>query len=337
MKPFHSAPGAATIPAMPSEIGTALVIRADARHLPLADDSVDLIVTSPPFFALRSYQDGGQHYAGQVGDEPTPQDFVDSLIEVTRECLRVMKPSGSLWVNLGDKYAGTRMDGSNDNGTGTTGLSGGVSVRDREAAQQRPRVTTTVTRKSLIGIPWRYALRCIDDLGLILRAEVIWEKPNAMPQSATDRVGRSHETWFHFVREPHYFAAADPQRPRSVWSIPTEPLRIRADLEVDHFAAFPTSWPERIIRGWCPEGGTTLDVFGGTGTTALVAKAMGRHGVSVDLSRDYCRVAEWRTTDISQIDRVRCRVAMGKSRPGKREREIYETFYGDITPGIELF
>src|SRR5690348_17860117 len=88
------------------DVGTAQVIRANSRDLPLADNSVDLVVTSPPYFALRSYQDGGEHYAGQIGDEPTPDEFVSSLLEVTRECMRVLKPSGSLWVNLGDKYAG---------------------------------------------------------------------------------------------------------------------------------------------------------------------------------------------------------------------------------------
>src|SRR4249919_1498900 len=92
-----------------SDLGTATVIQANARHLPLPDNSVDLVVTSPPYFALRSYQDGGEHYEGQIGDEATPAEFVAALLEVTRECVRVLKPSGSLWVNLGDKYGrGTR-------------------------------------------------------------------------------------------------------------------------------------------------------------------------------------------------------------------------------------
>jgi SAM-dependent methyltransferase len=86
--------------------GSARIVRANARNLPLADNSVDLVVTSPPYFALRSYQDGGEHYQGQIGDEPTPAEFVASLLEVTRECVRVLKPSGSLWVNLGDSYSG---------------------------------------------------------------------------------------------------------------------------------------------------------------------------------------------------------------------------------------
>ena len=393
--------------------GTATVIRANARNLPLADNSVDLVVTSPPYFALRSYQDGGEHYAGQIGDEPTPAEFVAALLEVTAECVRVLKPSGSLWVNLGDKYV------SDNRGSG-------YSEKRKESKWAPPGDRGYVgrdvaPRKSLIGIPWRYALRCIDDLGLILRAEVIWSKPNGLPESVTDRVRRSHEQWFHFTLSPRYFSAVDeireahtgnahssgngPSRqwiaanglannhrslatdpkdynplgklPGSVWTVPTEPLRVPDHLGIDHFAAFPTEWPKRIIQGWSPAGvcvecgegrrpvadadrsgvdytlselratervdatagavtgGTKrstlghqttrtitgyacacpeptaptrpsviLDPFGGTGTTAMVAKALGRHGISVDMSADYCRLAQWRTNDRDQLAKV---------------------------------
>ena len=349
------------------------MIRANSRHLPLADNSVDLVVTSPPYFALRSYQDGGEHYEGQIGDEPTPAEFIDSLLEVTRECVRVLKPSGSLWVNLGDKY--NAYNGNRGEGTIQRN-----EIRQAAAAGNGLDVKG-IRPKSLIGIPWRYALRCIDDLGLILRAEVIWSKPNGLPESVTDRVRRSHEQWFHFTLNPRYFANLDPIReetqarrgmvtwadrvagkgrayspdnghnaggagmapnesgklPPSVWSVATEPLLVPDHLGVDHFAAFPTEWPKRIIQGWCPEGlwackcgqkelltttscaccgrgrdsqgaiptqGIVLDPFGGTGTTAMVAKALGRHGISVDMSADYCRLAEWRTNDRDQLAKV---------------------------------
>lgn len=321
------------------KLGTAEVIHADARHLPIPDDSVDLIVTSPPYFALRSYQDGGEHYEGQIGAEPTPDEFVSSLLEVTRECMRVLKPSGSLWVNLGDKYGGNGgMPAPN-----TPPKAGG-----KDYLRQYVKQPAHGRSKSLIGIPWRYALRCIDDLGLILRAEVIWSKPNGLPESASDRVRRSHEQWFHFTLRPRYFANLDPIRegtqdrrgmvtwadrvagkgrsyspdnghnaggagmapneagklPPSVWSVATEPLLVPDHLGVDHFAAFPTEWPLRIIKAWCPEGGIVLDPFGGTGTTAMVAKALGRQGISVDKSADYCRLAEWRTNDRDQLAKV---------------------------------
>ena len=389
------------------------ILRANALALPLADSSVDLVVTSPPYFGLRSYQDGGEHYQGQIGSEATPTEFVDALIAATREMVRVLKPSGSIFVNLGDKYV------ADNRGSGADAKRG--------EAKHAPRgplgfVTGGMRQKSLMGIPWRYAIRCIDELGLILRAEVIWSKPNGLPESVTDRVRRSHEQWFHFTLNPRYYSAVDEIReahaprtieqhkidmragvgesvsqyrsaeghgrrgrshtpepnplgklPGSVWTIPTEPLRVPESLGIDHFAAFPTEWPRRIITGWsprevctaCGEGrrpvvekeytptqgvttrrrgfqdlydadregamragtglvvgntlatitgyacacpdttapttpGVVLDPFGGTGTTALVADVLGRHGITVDLSADYCRLAEWRTTDPGQ-------------------------------------
>lgn len=452
-------------------IGTAEVVKADSRNLPYADDSVDLIVTSPPYFALRSYQDGGEHYTGQVGEEATPAEFVASLIEVTRECVRVLKPAGSLWVNLGDKYArsgGVDRKARSEPGSGDVG--------NRKADRQVQRGVDGVREKSLIGIPWRYAIACIDDLGLILRAEVIWSKPNGLPESVTDRVRRSHEQWFHFTLQPRYFSAVDEIReqaeadraqavraaalaaergigeahrqallsrglgdqgrsaatqsgtgkntaevlrlcaeadealgsytreftmtsqalgklPGSVWTIPTEPLKVPAELGIDHFAAFPTEWPRRIINGFSPAGicdecgegrrpvtktqrtkdgepvdlggwkrggvqevtegvgnwrfgtdrsitgyacacgtdpewGThpavVLDPFGGTGTTAMVAKALGRHGITVDMSADYCRLAEWRTNDEAQIERVQNMQVYGVRKPTKTQVREYE-------------
>ena len=391
---------------------SAHVIRANALDLPLADSSVDLIVTSPPYFGLRSYQDGGEHYAGQIGSEATPAEFVDALIAATREMVRVLKPSGSIFVNLGDKYAGSQPSASRWH---TAKLDGGRG-RLPELAESQSTVADNdwggIRAKSLIGIPWRYALRCIDDLGLILRAEIIWSKPNGLPESVTDRVRRSHEQWFHLTTQGRYFSAVDEIRmqylgqqggtvvtaygagnhgtggstlrqldtnplgklPGSVWSIPTQPLRVPPHLGIDHFAAFPMEWPRRIIQGWSPAGICTgcgegrrpvadvrlasfdrgnvgsrgsrytethdqhqhnrmgqervygrseatitgyacgcpeptaptrpsvvLDPFGGTGTTLLVAKALGRNAIGTDLSADYCRLATWRCTDPGQL------------------------------------
>lgn len=349
-----------------------VVIRGDALRLPIADESVDLIVTSPPYFALRSYRDAGDHLDGQVGSEETPQDFLEALWSATAEMMRVLKPTGSLWVNLGDKYVGS---GGHNNSTlaGASRSSGstldGPQYSHRMAkerakkvggggADRRAEQRETVRRnapiqynkatiggarpKSLMGLPWRYALGCIDELGLILRAEVLWSKPNGLPESVKDRVRRSHEQLFHFTKEPKYFASTEEVReppvyplrsqthneragaslrdgstlegtgmrphtfdmdqsvhpagrlPGSVWTIATEPLRVPEALEIDHYAAFPTELPRRIILGWSPAGGVVLDPFGGTGTTAMVARALGRVGVSLDLSSDYCRLARWR-------------------------------------------
>ena len=149
------------------------LIRGDATSLPLADDSVDLICTSPPYFALRSYTDGGEHYDGQIGSEATPQAFLEALWAVTAECRRVLKPSGSMFVNLGDKYAGGGMGGHG------LGLHGPPPQGERNS-YRRPTNTGGIPAKSLMGLPWRYAIGCIDQLGLILRAEIVWSKPNCL-------------------------------------------------------------------------------------------------------------------------------------------------------------
>lgn len=316
----------------------AIILQGDARRLILPDESVDLVVTSPPYFGLRSYRDGGEHYDGQIGAESTPAEYVAALLECTREWMRVLKPSGSLWVNLGDKYAQPGKGERTRHGTSGR-VAHDPAVRRHVSAVGR---SYGAPGKSLIGLPWRYALGCIDDLSLILRAEVVWSKPNGLPESVKDRVRRSHETWFHFVKHPRYFSAVDEIRkphartwvpgrnggtarsslggtmaglpdapahpagalPGSVWEIATQPLKVPAYLAVDHFAAFPMEWPRRIISAWSPPSGVVLDPFGGTGTTTLVADVLGRIGISVDMSADYCRLAEWRTTDPKQRARA---------------------------------
>lgn len=390
---------------------TAIVLRADAQALPLPDASVDLIVTSPPYYGLRSYQDGGKHYAGQIGSEETPAEFTAALLACTREWMRVLKPGGSMFVDLGDSYYSgkgapgkTTVDAKN---LGRTARRTGSSPLDRS--------DLGYPRKSLMLMPERYRIGCLDELGLTIRAVMVWEKLNALPESVTDRVRRSHEDWVHLTMGPRYFASVDEIRepsdsrnlrpadrdgrisakdaarrasgngvighagkplafnplgklPGSVWAIAGEPLKVPAELGVDHFAAFPMEWPRRLIKGWSPSGyctecneprrsvyardfaiqddcspgtafkrdkhyagnnwhdkprGTSvvqrtgetcgcpdpdaptrpavvLDPFGGTGTTALVATMLGRTGISVDMSADYCRIARWRTTDPAQ-------------------------------------
>lgn len=329
----------ATLPPVVSDVDRAIrgrlaIVCGDARHLPLADNSVDLIVTSPPYYGLRSYVDGGEHYAGQIGSEPTPSAYIDALIVATREWMRVLKSGGSLWVNLGDSYySGKGAPGHttiDQKSAGRTARRTGISPLDASGLG--------LPRKSLVGLPWRYALACIDDLGLTLRAEVVWDKPNALPESVTDRVRRSHETWFHLTVAPRYYSAVNELRephqpesyrpskkgsrsmggrdaslyhspsayngpnpmgklPGSVWTIASQPLIVPPRLGINHFAAFPMEWPRRLIKGWCPSDGVVLDPFGGTGTTALVASVLGRIGVTVDASADYCRLAQWRCSD----------------------------------------
>jgi DNA modification methylase len=264
---------------------TAVVLRGDARSLPLPDASVDLICTSPPYFALRDYRSDGRSLAGQVGAEPTPGAYLDALLACTREWMRVLKPAGSIFVNLGDKYGrGSRISSTAQSNVRTGSVPAVASL--------------TGNSKSLIGLPWRYALGCTDQLGLVLRAEIVWSKPNGLPESVQDRVRRSHEQVFHFTKESRYYSAIDEIRedyapgtarryaagynersidgkclgigvklggdtyeqnslgkmPGSVWEIPSQPLTVPPHLGVDHFAAFPFELPRRVILGWSPPG-----------------------------------------------------------------------------------
>lgn len=183
---------------------TAVVLRGDAAHLPLPDGSVDLVVTSPPYWKQRDYRDGGQSLAGQIGSEATWQEYIANLLDCTREWMRVLKPQGSLFVNIADKYA-TRY--SSVRGGGRAGLNGDDDQRGR-SGQNR----TGAGEKSLLGLPWRYALACIDDLGLILRRDNIWHKVSALPESADDRCVTRHEYVFHLTLQPDYYAATDEVR-----------------------------------------------------------------------------------------------------------------------------
>lgn len=281
-------------------VGIAHILQGDAAKLPLANSSIDLVITSPPYWGLRDYVDSGRSVPGQLGSETTPTQFVSALADCTREWIRVLKPRGSIFVNLGDRYNaynGNRGEGTlQGNGPRQNVATGrGLDVRN-------------IRNKSLIGTPWRYALTCIDDLGLILRGEIIWAKTNPMPESIRDRVHRTHETWFHFTKSDRYYhnrEALRPggrQAPSSVWSIPTERLLVPPQIGARHHAVFPREFSRRIIDGWAPKDATVLDPFGGTGTTALVAKVLGRTGISIDLSFDYCRIANWRVNNKTQLN-----------------------------------
>lgn len=273
------------------DLGPAALLQATALRLPLADESADLIVTSPPYFGLRSYTDQGEHYAGQLGSEPTPAEFLQALWAATAEMKRVLKPGGSIFLNLGDKYSsGGRGYYDDDNMNGGRG-------GNRPADSMPP--------KSLLLLPEAYRLGCTGmlaalggpdpGLNLIARSVIVWDKPNGLPESVKDRVRRSHEDWVHLVKQPRYYSAVDEIRepharewggapngggtyramkapgekdanlpdalphplgklPGSVWAIPSEPLRVPSELGVDHYAAFPSEWCRRLILGFSPPG-----------------------------------------------------------------------------------
>lgn len=277
---------------------------AAATLAQLPAGSVDCIVTSPPYFGLRDYG-----VDGQIGVEPSPAEFVSALTAVFREARRVLADDGTMWMNLGDSYSAGGQGGNRG------GRLGGGAHADMVP---KPTRVPGFAPKNLLGIPWRVAFALQDD-GWILRNEVIWHKPNAMPESVTDRLSGRHEHLFMFskserywfdldpIREPHAEStvsaatrkripyAAPGQRPNTktrgmhdaganpgdVWSINTRPF------PGAHFAVFPPEIPERCILAGCKPGGVVLDPFSGSGTTGLAATENGRRYVGIDLNEDY--------------------------------------------------
>lgn len=276
----------------------------------LPDESVDCIVTSPPYYGLRDYGIDGQY-----GLEATPAQYVETMRAVFAEARRVLAKDGTLWLNLGDTY-NNRTRGS------WRGSSDGLTGRAHSPRWQR---LTEVPEKSLLMIPERVAFALQDD-GWVLRNKIVWRKTNPMPESATDRLSAHHEYVFLLTRSPRYFfdldairetpakpdrgkswterrSAGAPKRhglagaaaakdsdfaanesgrnPGDVWTISTRPY------PEAHFAVFPIELPIRCIKAGCRPGGTVLDPFSGSGTTGEAARRLGRHYVGIDLKPDY--------------------------------------------------
>jgi DNA modification methylase len=273
--------------------------RETLRALPEA--SVHTVCTSPPYFGLRDYGTGDK----QIGLESTPEEFVAALVDVFREVKRVLRPDGTLWVNLGDSY--------------TVGANGA-----------KP--------KDLMGIPWRVAFALQAD-GWYLRQDIIWHKPNPMPESVTDRCTKAHEYVFLFAHPDSggkycYDAEAvrEPVNPVSIernkygWSNRQrvhDPREIRGQrhavpgtmMKEDgrnkrsvwtvsmsiykgaHFATWPTELVRPMVLAGCPVGGTVLDPFSGSATTGMVALQEGRNYIGTDLNLDYLPLAERRVQE----------------------------------------
>lgn len=306
-----------------------MIHQGDCREIlpTFAADGIDCIVTSPPYFGLRDY--GAE---GQIGLEENLQDYIDTLVTVFRECHRVLKPTGTLWVNLGDSY--TRSD----KGIGSA-------------------------PKNLIGIPWRVAFALQSD-GWILRQDIIWAKTNPMPEPAGRyrRFVKSHEYVFLLTKSPHYYwdeeatkepAAGFNDRPpqgslgtlgpknsgrrakgnsvtfrggsytnnnafqnsalvtrtsqgnkpnetwlryrRDVWNLPTSASdQLRTKSEVKHFATFPQALVNLCIATGCPPNGVVMDPFSGSGTTGMVAHELGRQYIGIELNSEYIEIAKLR-------------------------------------------
>jgi excisionase family DNA binding protein len=239
----------------------------------MPSESVNCIVTSPPYYWQRDYG-----VDGQIGHEDTIEGFVQALIEPFREAKRVLREDGVLFLNIGDTFynAKGRPHGRDRKHSG------------RQLARKKLRAVDGpglgLPRKSMIGIPWRVALALQED-GWTLRSDVIWKRPSAMPEpSAKDRPWRTYEHIFVFSKGPKYwFNREGLEGEEDIWEILARP-----DNPNSHSAPYPESLARRCIACGCPEDGTVLDPFVGSGTTMLAALRLGRSAVGIDLKEEYC-------------------------------------------------
>jgi DNA modification methylase len=291
----------------------------------MPENSVQTCVTSPPYWGLRDYG-----HDGQIGLESTPEAYVERMVEVFREVRRVLRDDGTLWLNLGDSYAGywgdskAREEGRHSSAD-TNGWTNGFNMNARPSFDQFR--SSGIKPKDLVGIPWRVALALQAD-GWWLRQDIIWHKPNPMPESITDRCTKAHEYIFLLAKSARYFYDAeaikqvaksssegirfggskygdssDPKHAtksgsvskeyatanrRSVWTITTKSYRGA------HFATFPEALVEPMILAGSPEDGLVLDPFTGSGTTGAVALRLGRNFVGCELNPEYVKLAESR-------------------------------------------
>jgi DNA modification methylase len=307
---------------------TVSILIGDVRETlaTLPAESVQCIVTSPPYYGLRDYG-----VDGQIGLEPTPEEYVAEMVAVFREARRVLRADGVAWVNLGDSYAGTGATGGGADGArrGADGY-GGASPNGKGTWRSPKEWGLKV--KDLIGIPWRVAFALQAD-GWWLRSECIWAKPNPMPESVTDRPTKAHEQVFMLTRSARYFydavAVAEPvevstverlsqatldqqagsaranggaktngamkavggketRNRRTVWTIATQPF------SGAHFATMPPDLAEICIKAGSRPGEKVLDPFGGAGTTGLVADRLRRNAILCELNPAYAEIARER-------------------------------------------
>lgn len=273
-----------------------------------APESVHCCVTSPPYFNLRDYG-----IENQIGLEPTPQLYVERLVAVFSEVMRVLRPGGTLWLNLGDSYAANGRPGKSNLDILGQQYRGGGHKRS-EVIKPVKTVPEGLKPKDLLGIPWRVAF-ALQAAGWYLRQDIIWHKPNAMPESVIDRCTKAHEYIFLLSKSPKYYydseaikeaavkgsagskfnkgktadhqlkrssdkerLETDKRNKRSVWSVATVPYKDA------HYAVFPPALIEPCILAGSPPGGVVLDPFCGSGTTLQVALQHGRQGIGIEIN-----------------------------------------------------
>jgi DNA modification methylase len=306
---------------------SARLLRGDALAglAQLPDESVQCVVTSPPYWGLRDYGNDGQ-----LGLEPSPEEYTARLVGVFREVRRVLREDGTLWLNLGDSYT---SGGRKERDPGRSKIHPAFEG-ESFADGLRPDTPVGLKPKDLVGVPWRVAFALQAD-GWWLRSDIIWAKPNPMPESVTDRPTKAHEYLFLLAKSQRYYFDQDavrepseypddnrkarqkkddyntqmgnrgrvrsvinpindkayPQRNvRSVWTVPTQPF------PGAHFAVFPPKLIEPCIKAGSSEGDAVLDPFCGSGTTGVVALRLDRRFVGIEINPEYCELAWQRIT-----------------------------------------
>ena len=249
------------------------------RRIP--SNTVRCVVTSPPYWGLRDYG-----IEDQIGLEQSMQQFIHRLVAVFSEIKRVLTPDGTLWLNIGDGYT-----------SGNRGYRAPDKKNPARAMGVRPDTPEGLKPKDLLGIPWRLAFALQDD-GWYLRSDIVWNKPNAMPESVKDRPSRSHEYLFMFTKSERYFydseAAKEPadngklRNRRSVWNIKTK------GFSGAHFATFPTELVRPCILSSSQPGDYVLDPFFGSGTVGVVCREESRNYLGIELNPEYISIAVYR-------------------------------------------
>ena len=255
--------------------------------------SARVCVTSPPYYGLRDY--GGEEK--QIGQEQTPEQYVEEMVKVFREVRNILTDDGTLWVNIGDSYYNYRP--------GKAYVKQTVASNRQDLPEYSPKRSNKLDgykEKDLIGIPWMLAFALRAD-GWYLRQDIVWNKPNPMPESVRDRCTKSHEYIFLLSKSQNYYFDVDAikeptRRKRSVWNIQTKPYR------GSHFAVYPPELIEPCILAGSEVGDIVLDPFMGSGTTAMVAKSLGRDYIGCELHEDYGNLIQKRVNEYHPVTEV---------------------------------